>query len=237
MILSKKIIMHLVHKTFRTHQKNLGILFWTKPFGTGLKALVSIKLSSVNFSGMVFITSGISPLSISWNTSALTLLEFLFYIGVEMTINAVLVPGVQQSDSVIHVRASILFHYFPALALTGYWVELPVLCGRSLLVICFKYSSDCMSTPAPDLSLFAVVKTAWFSWLDLLYVLWSDAHLDRVFSSRNLLFQVWWFLWLILKHQCYLQCCNPSRFLWCPIGALFYSIDKSFHRVTMCNGP
>ena len=52
--------------------------------------------------------------------SALTLLEFLFYIGVEMTINAVLVPGVQQSDSVIHVRASILFRYFPALALTGY---------------------------------------------------------------------------------------------------------------------
>ena len=35
--------------------------------------------------------------------------EFLFYIGVQMINNAVLVSSVQQSDSFIHVHVSILF--------------------------------------------------------------------------------------------------------------------------------
>ena len=35
--------------------------------------------------------------------------NFLFYIGVELISNAVLVSGVQQSDSVVHIHVSILF--------------------------------------------------------------------------------------------------------------------------------
>ena len=34
---------------------------------------------------------------------------FLFYFGVELINNAVLVPGIQQTDSVIHIHVSILF--------------------------------------------------------------------------------------------------------------------------------
>ena len=36
-------------------------------------------------------------------------LKFLFYIGVELINNVVIVSGVQQSDSVIHIHVSILF--------------------------------------------------------------------------------------------------------------------------------
>ena len=36
-------------------------------------------------------------------------LNFLFYIGVELMNNVVLVSGVQHSDSVIHIHVSILF--------------------------------------------------------------------------------------------------------------------------------
>ena len=36
-------------------------------------------------------------------------LNFLFYIGVELIYKAVLVSGVQQSDSVIRIPASMLF--------------------------------------------------------------------------------------------------------------------------------
>ena len=35
--------------------------------------------------------------------------NFLFYIGVQLINNVVLVSGVQQSDSVIHIHVSILF--------------------------------------------------------------------------------------------------------------------------------
>ena len=37
--------------------------------------------------------------------------------------------------------------HFPIQTITEYWVEFPVLNSRSLLVICFIYSSACMSIP------------------------------------------------------------------------------------------
>ena len=35
--------------------------------------------------------------------------NFLFYIGVELINNVVLVSGIQESDSVIHIHVSLLF--------------------------------------------------------------------------------------------------------------------------------
>ena len=39
----------------------------------------------------------------------LFIFNFLFYIGVELINNVVLVSGVQQSDSVIHIHVSVLW--------------------------------------------------------------------------------------------------------------------------------
>ena len=39
------------------------------------------------------------------------------------------------------------FHSFSIYAIAEYWAEFPVLYNRSLLIICFKYSSVYMSTP------------------------------------------------------------------------------------------
>ena len=44
-------------------------------------------------------------------------LNFLFYIGVELINNVVIVSGVQQSDSVIHIHVSILFQILFAIRL------------------------------------------------------------------------------------------------------------------------
>ena len=53
-----------------------------------------------------------------------------------------LVSGVQQSDSVIHIHTSILFQVLsPYKLLQEYWVESPVLYSRFLLIIYFIYSS------------------------------------------------------------------------------------------------
>ena len=62
-----------------------------------------------------------------------------------MIYNVVLVSGVQQSDSVIHIAIifQILFH-------TGYiriLIEFPVLYSRSLLITYFIYSSVYMLIP------------------------------------------------------------------------------------------
>ena len=43
------------------------------------------------------------------NFCGIDLLKFLFYIGLELINNVVMVLGVQQSDSVIHIHVSILF--------------------------------------------------------------------------------------------------------------------------------
>ena len=50
--------------------------------------------------------SCIIPISVS------IFVNFLFYIGVYVIISVVLVSGVQQSDSVIHIHASILFQIY-----------------------------------------------------------------------------------------------------------------------------
>ena len=78
----------------------------------------------------------------------LSIYAFLrFYIGVSLINNIVLVLGVQQSDSVIHIQVSILFQiFFPFRFITEYWAEFPVLYNRSLLVIYFKYSSTFAAT-------------------------------------------------------------------------------------------
>ena len=64
--------------------------------------------------------------------------NFLFYIGVELINNVVLVSGVQQSDSVIHVHVSILFQIlFPIRLLHN--IEQSSLCytlGPCWLCIC-----------------------------------------------------------------------------------------------------
>ena len=59
--------------------------------------------------------------------------------------NVVLVSGVQQSDSVIHIHVSILFQILCPFKLLQNTEQFPVLYDRSLLVIYFKYSSVYMS--------------------------------------------------------------------------------------------
>ena len=68
--------------------------------------------------------------------------KFLFYIGVWLIYNVVLVSSVQQSDSVIHTHTAILFQNLFPQVITEYWVEFPVLDSRSLLTIYFVYSSS-----------------------------------------------------------------------------------------------
>ena len=55
--------------------------------------------------------------------------------------NNVLVSGVQQSDSVIHICVSILFQVLFPFRLLQNTKQFPVPDNRSLLVIYFKYSS------------------------------------------------------------------------------------------------
>ena len=65
-------------------------------------------------------------------------LSLFFLIEVQLIYNVVLVSGIQQSDSVIHIHIPILFQIlFPFRLLQN--IEFPVLYSRSLLVICFKY--------------------------------------------------------------------------------------------------
>ena len=139
-------------------------------------------------------------------------LNFWFDTGVELINNVALVSGVPQSDSVMHIPVSVLSQILFPFGLLHY-IEQSSLCytvGPCWLSVLNIAVIACQPQLQIYLFLFPVVKITWFSWLDMLYILWSNAHLDRVFSSVNLLFHVWWVLWLILKHQCYLQCCNPS---------------------------
>ena len=56
--------------------------------------------------------------------------------------------GIQQSDSVVQIRVSVLFQiFFSNLSYYRILREFPVLYSRSLLIFCFKYSSVCMSVP------------------------------------------------------------------------------------------
>ena len=66
--------------------------------------------------------------------------NFLFYIGVQLINNVVLVSGLQSGDSVIHIHVSVLFQILSPFRLLQN-IEFPVLYNRSLLVIYFKYNS------------------------------------------------------------------------------------------------
>ena len=57
----------------------------------------------------------------------------------------VLIAGVQQSDSVMCTYASLFLRFF--YVLLKYQVYFPVLYSRSLLIICFVYSSVYMLIP------------------------------------------------------------------------------------------
>ena len=53
--------------------------------------------------------------------------NFLFYIGVSLINNVVFIPGVQQSDSGVHIHVSILFQFiFPFMLLNS--IEQSSLC-------------------------------------------------------------------------------------------------------------
>ena len=74
----------------------------------------------------------------------LTLKIILFYIGVYWIYNIVLVSGVLQTDSVIHLHIPILFQiHFQFRLLQNIRIEFPVLCNRSLLFIYFIYAIFC----------------------------------------------------------------------------------------------
>ena len=80
--------------------------------------------------------------------------NFLFYIGVQLINNVVLVLGVQQSVSVLHIHVSIIFQFlFSIRLLTEYWAEFLLLYSKSLLVIHFKYSVDVYKSIPSSLSL------------------------------------------------------------------------------------
>ena len=54
-----------------------------------------------------------------------------------------LVLGVQQSESIIHVHIPALQHSFPGWIIIEYWVEFPVLCSGSLLVTYLSFWINC----------------------------------------------------------------------------------------------
>ena len=72
--------------------------------------------------------------------------NFLFYIGVRLTNNVMLVSGVYQSDSVIHIHVPILFSN-SFLKLLQNIEQNSLLYSRSLLGIHFKYSTVYMLIP------------------------------------------------------------------------------------------
>ena len=69
-------------------QKSAPVIYSTTPHHTFVKKITCESLSLLSF------------------------FKLLFYIGMESINNVVLVSGIQQSDSVIHVHLSILFKFF-----------------------------------------------------------------------------------------------------------------------------
>ena len=74
-----------------------------------------------------------------------------------MTYNVVLVSGVRQSESVYtcvgvdvytHTHIPSFSDPFPVQSITEYWVDVPLLYGRSLGVISFIYGSVYIISPA-----------------------------------------------------------------------------------------
>ena len=73
---------------------------------------------------------------------------FLFFknfMGIQLTYN-VLVSGVQQRESVIHIHIP-TSDSFPISVITEYWVDFPVLHSRSMLLIYFINSIVYMLIP------------------------------------------------------------------------------------------
>ena len=73
--------------------------------------------------------------------------SFLNFIGVYLIYNVVLVSGVLQSDSVIHIHICILLENLPSYKLSQ-TVDFPVLYNRSLLAVYLKYSTVYMFIPS-----------------------------------------------------------------------------------------
>ena len=69
------------------------------------------------------------------------MLLLLFFIGVQLLYNVVLVSAVHQSESAICLHIFPLFlNFLPIQATTEQWVEFPVLFSMFSSVICFKHS-------------------------------------------------------------------------------------------------
>jgi len=69
----------------------------------------------------------------------------IFFFNIYWSIVGFQQSGVQQSESVIHLHISTLFFFHIGIA--EYWLEFPVLYGKSFLVIYFIYSHLYMSIP------------------------------------------------------------------------------------------
>ena len=70
---------------------------------------------------------------------SLSLCKNNFYIEVQLIYNAVLVSGIQQSHSVIHIYLHSFSDSFPIQVIIEYRVEFSMLYSRSLLIIYFMY--------------------------------------------------------------------------------------------------
>ena len=87
--------------------------------------------------------------SIPWIIKKQQILKTVLFYTEQSWLTMLLVSGVQQCDSVIHVST----HFQILFPFTEYWAEFPALYSRSLLVIYFKYSSMYMLIPNSYLSL------------------------------------------------------------------------------------
>ena len=74
---------------------------------------------------------------------SLSLFFFLIFIGAQLIYNVVLVSGVQQSESFLHIP-TLFLHSFSIQAITEYSVPCAT---QQVLIICFIYSRVYMSSP------------------------------------------------------------------------------------------
>ena len=63
------------------------------------------------------------------------------FIGILLIYNVVLISGVQQNEPVTHIFFK---DSFPIYVITKYWVEFPMVCKKSLLIIYFIYTGSPM---------------------------------------------------------------------------------------------
>ena len=128
------------------------LLVWS----LAVSALLFTPLFEVFISSRIFFTSDSIVCSSAWFLFLLhippihSFLSYLFifkhFTGVELIYN-VLVSGVQQSESVIHIHNNISTLSLDSFPIAEYCVEFPVLYSRFSLATYFIYSSMCMSVP------------------------------------------------------------------------------------------